>query len=47
MEKVIALDEVNCLVKARHGWFLANRFDVYLGGALIRYGEFSEMSTDS
>ena len=36
------LDDINRLVHARHGWFLANRYDFYLGSALIRYGEFSE-----
>jgi FkbM family methyltransferase len=40
---VIELDSVNRLVHARHGWFLANRFDHYLGAALIRYGECCEL----
>lgn len=40
---VLPLDDVNCLVKGRHGWFLANRFDHYLGRALIRYGEYNEV----
>lgn len=40
---VIPLTEANNLVKGRHGWFLANRLDLYLGGALIRYGEYSEI----
>ena len=40
---VVALDDLRCLVKARHGWFLANRYDRYLGAALIRYGEYSEI----
>jgi len=42
-DQVIALDNINALVKARHGWFLANRHDVYLGRALIRYGECSQI----
>jgi hypothetical protein len=40
---VLSLDEVNCLVKARHGWFLANRYDEFVGAALIRYGEYGEI----
>lgn len=40
---VVNLDSINCLVKGRHGWFLANRFDQYLGRALIRYGEYGEI----
>jgi len=40
---VIPLDDINCLVKGRHGWFLANRYDVYLGRALIVYGEYAEL----
>lgn len=42
-EDVLSLDEMNCLVKGRHGWFLANRFDQYLGRALVRYGEYGEV----
>jgi FkbM family methyltransferase len=34
---------VNCLVAGRHGYFLANRFDGYVGLALIRYGEYGEL----
>lgn len=40
---VIPLDDINCLVKGKHGWFLANRYDVYLGRALIVYGEYAEL----
>lgn len=40
---VIPLDDVNCLVKGRHGWFLANQYDHYLGRALIYYGEYGEI----
>lgn len=43
---VVLLDEVNCLVKARHGWFLANRYDRFLGKALIRYGECCEVEQE-
>lgn len=40
---VLSLDGINCIVKARHGWFLANRYDRYLGSALNRYGECCEI----
>lgn len=40
---VLELDEINCLVQGRHGWFIANRYDKYLGRALYRYGEYGEM----
>ena len=33
------------LVEARHGRFLANPNDVYIGRALIEYGEFSELES--
>lgn len=42
---VIDLDELNCLVRGKHGWFLANRYDRYLGHALIRYGECCEIES--
>lgn len=41
--RVIELDQVNSLVAGKHGWFLANRFDHFIGESLIRYGEFSEI----
>jgi len=31
------------LVEARHGYFLVNPNDRYIGAALIKYGEFSEL----
>lgn len=39
---VQSIDDKNCLVRGKHGWFFANRFDQYLGNALIRYGEYGE-----
>lgn len=33
----------NKLVRARHGLFIANKNDVYIGRALIAYGEFCEL----
>ena len=41
----VDLDDINVLVKARRGWFLANRNDVYLGACLLRYGECGEIET--
>ena len=40
---MLPLDDVNRLVAGRHGYFLANRFDGYVGLALIRYGEYGEL----
>ena len=31
------------LIKARHGWMLANPNDIYLGRAIIQYGEYGEL----
>lgn len=42
-QNVIPLDDINFLVKGRHGWFLANQYDHYLGRALIDYGEYGEI----
>lgn len=39
---LVSLDDINYLVRAKHGWFLANLYDHYLGRALIRYGEYNE-----
>lgn len=33
------------LVKARYGWLLANPNDLYLGRAIIEYGEYSELES--
>lgn len=43
---ILSLDDINYLVKAKHGWFLANSYDHYLGKALIRYGECCEIEHD-
>ena len=40
------LGDFHYLVHGRHGHFLANKNDVYVGGALITYGEFSELETE-
>lgn len=45
-QPVLDLDPCNCLVKGRHGWFLANRNDAYLGRALVLYGECVEHEHD-
>jgi FkbM family methyltransferase len=41
--QVQPLDGLRCLVRGRHGWFLANRYDRYVGAALVRYGEYGEL----
>lgn len=42
-DNIVTLDDVNRLVRTRHGWFLANAYDYYLGHALLKYGECSEL----
>jgi FkbM family methyltransferase len=42
-ERVEDLPGFNKLVRARHGLFIANENDVYIGRALIEYGEFCEL----
>ena len=34
---------MNHIVSGRHGYFLANRYDEYIGLGLIRYGEYAEL----
>jgi FkbM family methyltransferase len=41
--QVLELENPNRLIKVRHGWFLANPKDVYVGRALLNYGEYSEI----
>lgn len=41
-QRVIPIGGVNHLVNARHGGFVANMNDFYVGQALIRYGEYGE-----
>lgn len=43
MQRVQKLHGFNKLVRGRHGTFVANENDVYIGRALLRYGEFSEL----
>jgi hypothetical protein len=33
------------LVRARHGWILANPNDFYLGRAIVEYGEYGEIES--
>lgn len=42
-DEPLSLDGINFMVKSRHGWFLANRYDHYLGAAMLRYGECCEI----
>lgn len=41
--RVLPLGAVNSIVAGRHGFFLANRYDQYVGLALVRYGEYGEL----
>jgi FkbM family methyltransferase len=41
--QVLELENPHRLVKVRHGWFLANPRDLYVGRALLNYGEYSEI----
>ena len=40
--KLIDTDRYNALVKARYGYVLFNKNDLYIGRAIEKYGEFSE-----
>lgn len=42
-EKVEQLPGFNKLVRGRHGIYIANENDVFIGRALIHYGEYSEL----
>lgn len=42
-DRVQSLPGFNVLVRGRHGLFLANENDIYVGRALIDYGEYSEL----
>jgi FkbM family methyltransferase len=41
--QALPLGDVNRLIAGRHGYFLVNRFDQYVGQALFRYGEYGEL----
>jgi FkbM family methyltransferase len=43
MERILAADGFNAVVKGRHGYVLYNRNDRYIGKAIEKYGEFSEL----
>lgn len=43
MEQLTELNEFNCLVRGRHGLYIANKNDFYVGNALISYGEYGEI----
>lgn len=40
--RVIDCERPYQVVKARHGWFVVNAQDIYIGRALISYGEYCE-----
>lgn len=46
MERTQDLGGINKLVRGRHGTFVANKNDIYVGRALLRYGEYSEQEFD-
>ena len=33
----------NCLIEARHGYYVYNKNDVYIGKSIEKYGEFSHL----
>lgn len=41
-DRITPIDGVDILVAGRHGTFLVNRYDAFLGGSLLKYGEYSE-----
>ena len=41
--QTLRCDDLLSVVRGRHGWFLANRHDAYIGAALLMYGEYSEL----
>ena len=45
--KVLPLGDVNRLVAGRHGYFLVNRCDQYVGQALFCYGEYGELEREA
>jgi FkbM family methyltransferase len=46
-EQVFGSEHLNYrIVRARHGWMLANPNDFYLGRALLEYGEYGEIETE-
>ncbi|MFM0324181.1 FkbM family methyltransferase [Caballeronia glebae] len=42
-KQVMQVAEPYTLVRARHGWMLANPSDFYLGKAILEYGEYGEI----
>lgn len=46
VDRVTDLGGFNKLIKARDGFFVANENDLYVGRALIKYGEYSQLEMD-
>jgi len=42
MQKIIDTDGFNAVVKAKYGYVVYNKNDIYIGKAIEKYGEFSE-----
>lgn len=45
-EKVMLVGKRAALVGGRHGVFLVNRFDIYVGQAMMAYGEYCEAESE-
>jgi FkbM family methyltransferase len=47
VEQIFGSDRLNYkIVRARHGWMLANPNDIYIGQALLEYGEYNELEAE-
>jgi FkbM family methyltransferase len=45
--QIFGSDHLNYkIVRARHGWILANPNDMYIGQALLEYGEYNELEAE-
>lgn len=42
LERVVDTDGFTAMVRAKHGYFLYNKNDFYIGRSIEKYGEFSE-----
>lgn len=45
LKNLLDNNNFNGLVKARHGYLIYNKKDIYIGRAIEKYGEFSELET--
>ena len=42
MERIIDSSGFNAVIRGRYGYVVFNKNDTYIGGAIEKYGEFSE-----